>query len=397
MRRSTKSKLLARKGTFLAARVGFLIIPLVLRVLSGCDRRASNPPFADSPSPGLPKLVQQSDGRELMILDSSRAREGLIATVKVVPLPGALEAMGQVTFDDRLVSTIISRVTGRIEELAKSQWDTVRRGEQVMSLYSPDFMTAEAEYRESLSGASQSEGAGARLDTFGLPVSSFGMAASLKAAAVRKLELLGFSSADIAGIREPTASIWMRAPISGIIVSKNAVRGQRVNPGDQLFSLATLERVWITADIYEDDFSRIRTGQSLEAVTAAFPREVFKGTIERISPSFDPNTHTVQLRCVLNNPGSRLKPQMLARVRIATNPGLALVIPQSALVFDDNAYYAFIVVGANRLERRRVEITDWNERGYARVVSGIKSGERLLTTQSLRMNSLWHVARGESS
>jgi Cu(I)/Ag(I) efflux system membrane fusion protein len=317
--------------------------------------------------------------------------------VKEVPLPGVLEAMGQVTFDDRLVSTIISRVTGRIEELRKSQWDSVRRGEQVMSLYSPDFMTAEAEYLEAMSGANQTGGTAAKADVFGLPAGSFSMAANLKAAAVRKLELLGFSAADVAAIREPSASVWMRAPISGIIVSKNAVRGQQVNPGDQLFSLATLDRVWITADIYEDDYSRLKVGQSLEAVTAAYPGEVFRGTVERISPSFDPNTHTLQLRCAVANPGSRLKPQMLARVRIVTNPGLALVIPQSALVFDDNAYYAFIVAGANSVERRQVEIADWNEHGYARVVNGISPGERFLTTEALRMNSLWHLARGESS
>ncbi len=332
-----------------------------------------------------------------MVINLTAAQEGLIGTVKEVPLPGVLEAIGQVTFDDRLVSTIISRVTGRIEELRKSQWDTVRRGEQVMSLYSPDFMTAEAEYLEATSGPSQSGGAGAKGDAFGMPAGGFSVTANLKAAAVRKLELLGFSPADIAAIREPSASVWMRAPISGIIVSKNAVRGQQVNPGDQLFSLATLERVWITADIYEDDLRRVRVGQGLEAVTAAYPGEVFKGTIQRISPSFDPNTHTLQLRCRVGNPEFRLKPQMLARVRIMTNPGRALVVPQSALVFDDNAYYVFIVAGANKVERRRVDIADWNEYGYSRVLSGIKPGEKFLTTESLRMNALWHAAHGESS
>ena len=109
-----------------------------------------------------------------------------------------------------------------------------------MSLYSPDFMTAEAEYLEATSGANQTGGAAAKADVFGMPAGGFSMAANLKAAAVRKLELLGFSLADIAAIRAPSASVWMRAPISGIIVSKNAVRGQQVNPGDQLFSLATL-------------------------------------------------------------------------------------------------------------------------------------------------------------
>ena len=189
----------------------------------------------------------------------------------------------------------------------------------------------------------------------------------------------------------------MRAPISGIIVSKNAVRGQQVNPGDQLFSLATLERVWITADIYEDDLARVRVGEGLQAITAAYPDVVFNGTIQRISPSLDPNTHTLQLRCQVGNPGSRLKPQMLARVRIVTNPGLALVVPQSALVFDDNAYYAFVLVGPNTFDRRRVDIADWNEQRYARVVSGIQPGEKFVTTESLRMNALWHAAHGQTS
>jgi membrane fusion protein, copper/silver efflux system len=392
MKRDTKSALVD-SWPCLAVLMTCIVAALPLSVLSGCDSPHSN--LAVVPPPDSPRVVHQRDGRELMVLNS-RAEEGSIATVKEVPLPGVLEAMGQVTFDDRFVSTIISRVTGRIEELRKTQWDSVRRGEQVMSLYSPDFMTAESEYLEAISGGSPKAG-GAMADTFGLPAGSFSMAASLKDAAVRKLELLGFSSSDIAEIREPSASVWMRAPISGIIVSKNAVRGQQVNVGDQLFSLATLDRVWITADIYEDDFSRVRVGQSLEAVTAAYPGEVFKGTVQRISPSFDPNTHTLQLRCQVSNPGARLKPEMLARVRIVTNPGLALVIPQSALVFDDNAYYAFIVVGANTVERRRVEISDWNEHGYARVVNGINPGERFLTTEALRMNSLWHMARGKSS
>jgi membrane fusion protein, copper/silver efflux system len=395
MKRSIGSTLATTNRPSLAVLTGLVIAALALSVLCGCDSPPSGPGVGDAPSPELPKLVRQRNGRELMVLNS-RAEEGSISTVKELPLPGVLEAMGQVTFDDRLVSTIISRVSGRIEELRKSQWDMVRRGEPVMSLYSPDFMTAQAEYLEAISSRSKSGGS-SEADAFGLPSGSFSMAANLKVAAVRKLELLGFSPMDIAAIREPSASVWMRAPISGIIVSKNVVRGQQVNLGDQLFSLATLDRVWITADIYEDDFSRVRVGQSLEAVTAAYPGEVFKGTVERISPSFDPNTHTLQLRCAIGNPGSRLKPQMLARVRILIKPGLALVIPQSALVFDDDAYYAFIVIGPNRIERRQVEIADWNEHGYARVLRGINPGERFLTTESLRMNSLWHMARGETS
>ena len=249
---------------------------------------------------------------------------------------------------------------------------------------------------EAISGESQSGGPGTQDQAFGIPA-ALSMAASLKAAAVRKLDLLGFSPADIAAIRTASPSVWVRAPISGIIVSKNAIRGQQVNPGDQLFSLATLERVWITADIYEDDLARVWIGQSLEAVTASYPGEVFKGTVQKISPALDPNIHTLQLRCQVSNPGFLLKPQMLARVRLVTSPRLALVIPQSALVFDDNGYFAFIVTGAHSVERRRVVIAEWNEPGYARVLSGITPGDRFITTESLKFNALWHAARGQIS
>jgi multidrug efflux pump subunit AcrA (membrane-fusion protein) len=88
---------------------------------------------------------------------------------------------------------------------------------------------------------------------------------------------------------------------------------------------------------------------------------------------------------------------MMTRVRIVTHPGSALVVPQTALVFDGNVYYAFVVTGANTVERRPVEIASWNEQGYARVVSGLKAGEKVIARKSLELNALWRAVHGESS
>ena len=88
---------------------------------------------------------------------------------------------------------------------------------------------------------------------------------------------------------------------------------------------------------------------------------------------------------------------MLARVRITTQPGSALVVPQEALVFDTDSYYAFVVVSPERVARRKVSITSWNERGYARVLSGLEPEEQIVQGESLQMNALWHQAHGESS
>lgn len=387
MKHTTRAKMDKRKILFVAA-------CLVLCILAGCDSPGSSNAEVKPPAPaGIATRLRQPDGSDVMVVTSPQIQEGSLGTLKQVPLPGIIEATGQVTFDDRLVSTISSRVTGRVQYVRASQWDMVRRGELVMSLYSPDFMSAEAEYLVSVRQTSGNDGVEAGNGAFGIPPGSFDLSATLRAAAVRKLELLGFSPSDIARIRRPSSSVWMRAPLSGIIVSKNIVLGQQINPGDQLFSLATLQRVWITADIYEEQLARVKLGQSLEAVTASYPGVVFKGTVERVSPALDPTTHTLQLRCQVDNPGSLLKPQMLARVRIATSPGVALVIPQKALVFDDNTYYAFIVTGTNRVERRAVEVAEWKDGGFARVVKGISPDERFLTTESLRFNALWHAAQ----
>jgi membrane fusion protein, copper/silver efflux system len=375
-----------------ALSISLLTPSLLLSLLFGCDSSTVSRAAADTPSTAqssnMPLLVNQG-GQEWMTLDLSRIEGLSIGRVQVVTLPSVLEAVGQVNFDDRLVSTIVSRVTGRLQNIQVSQWDMVHAGEKILSLYSPDFMTAEAEYLEAASGP--------RLTGPLIATGTYSMAADLKGAAIKKLELLGLTPADIADIKQATPSRWMRAPISGIVVSKLALRGAQVNPGDQLFSLASLRQVWITADIYEDDLSRVHTGQSLEAVTVAYPGEIFKGVVDRISPALDPNVHTLQLLCQIENPGEKLKPQMLARVRIVTRPGLALVVPQTALVFEGNAYYAFVQSGADTIERRSVQIATWNEQGYARVVSGLKPGERIVTRKSLQLDAVWRAAHGLSS
>lgn len=344
---------------------------------------------APAPAPAIPQLIRQSGEPEMMRLPPGTVPGVVMTQVQSVELPGVLETSGQVSFDDRRVSSIVSRVQGRIEETRVSLWDNVRRGEQIVSLYSPDFMTAEAEYLQAQATEKVSRSAALS--------GGVNMAVALVSAARQKLKLLGMEDADIAKISSPAPVIWMRAPISGTIVDNKAVRGAAVNPGDVLLSLGTLEAVWITGDIYEDDLARVKLGQQMDAVTTAFPNEVFHGTVERISPNIDANTHTLQIRCMVNNPGLKLKPQMLARVRITVRPGQALVVPQEALVFDIENYYAFVLNGDDRIERRKVTIASWSQRGYTRVTSGLRTGEKVVTGETLQVNALWHQAHGESS
>jgi Cu(I)/Ag(I) efflux system membrane fusion protein len=384
-----------QNGWRLAARA--IVAALMLLVgLCGCGGpRPSRASTTTTAPPAAPVMVAQAGQQPFLEL-----RGGLpgmaTAEVREVELSGNLEANGQVEFDDRRVATIVSRVAGRIEATRVSQWDEVRRGEPIAALYSPDFMTAEAEYLQAGDTARVSRVNGAGLAAGG-GGSAAEMAQSMVDAARRKLELLGMSEADIAAIRVPSPTVWMRAPISGTVLDNKAVRGSAVNPGDVLYTLGTLEQVWIVANIYETDLARIHLGQTMRAVTTAYPDQGFDGVIARISPDISADTHTLQIRCAVRNPGGRLKPQMLARVTIATDPGRALIVPVEALVFDTNDYFVYVALGNSHFTRRRVEIAGWKEKGYARVVSGLGAGERVVTMESIQMNALWHRANGESS
>ncbi|HYB90098.1 MAG TPA: efflux RND transporter periplasmic adaptor subunit [Candidatus Binataceae bacterium] len=362
------------------------LLALIVGAAGGCGREPKESAATEQPAAPLPHLVQQSTGPELMQLTANQL-PGLTITEVIQTAPSnVLETSGQVTFDDRRVSSIISRVSGRIEEVRVSQWDTVRRGQSILTLYSPDFMTAEAEYLQAKLMSSRIGAASDEDDAFGK---------AMVEAAIRKLALLGIEPDQIATIKSAAPTFTMRAPISGTVVENKAVRGAAVNPGDALYSLGTLDKVWITGDIYEDDLARVKLGQPLEAVTMAYPDRAFKGVVARISPAIDPNTHTAQIRCEISNPDGALKPQMLARVKIVTQAGTALIIPEDALIFETDSYYVYVEAGENRIERRKIAIGSWNKEGFARVLSGLKAGDHVVTGETIQVNALWHEAHAD--
>jgi Cu(I)/Ag(I) efflux system membrane fusion protein len=367
---------------------GVIFLLCIAVALAGCDQDRNPQTSAPAPDP-IPPLVRQSDGSEAMRLPA-RMPGMTFATVSEEELPGVIETSGKISFDDRHVAKIISRVAGRVEEVSVLQWDNVRQGQPVVTLYSPDYMTGEAEYLQARVASKLNLGPGSLDDQSNL-------AASMMAAARRKLELLGLTPDEIDALRAPSASSVIRAPIGGTIIDRQVIRGAQVNPGDVLFTVAVLDPIWITADIYEDDLARIHPGQILEARTPAFPGRVFHGVISRLSPGFDPNTHTAQVRCQVRNPGLLLKPDMLARVRILTAPARAVLVPQDALIFEIDSYYAFVEIAPGEVTRRKVAVASWNSEGLTRVLSGLQAGERVVKDESIQVNALWNEAHGESS
>ena len=256
-------------------------------------------PLIDDGGPdGLPQLSISASAAKLMDIQVVPVeRRFVTATIRMV---------GRVDFDETRLSTIAARIPGRLDRLFVDYTGVpVRKGDHLVSLYSPELLSAQVELLQALKSIEtirRSESTLLRQST----------AATLEAAR-GKLRLWGLTGAQVAEIEERgTASDHMTiyATTGGIVVHKNAVEGMYVQEGTQIYTIADLSTVWIKLDAYESDLQWLRYGQPVEFSTVSYPGQVFKGTIAFIAPVLDGKTRTVKIRVNVPNADGRLKPDM---------------------------------------------------------------------------------------
>ncbi|HXC05116.1 MAG TPA: efflux RND transporter periplasmic adaptor subunit [Bacteroidia bacterium] len=171
------------------------------------------------------------------------------------------------------------------------------------------------------------------------------------------------------------------SPIEGYVISKNISPNMavRTDNGTNLFTVSPLKTVWVLADAYESDLSKIQTGQVVNVVTVAYPDTVFKGTIQQISSIIDPITKTLKLRVVLDNKNGQLKPEMFAHVKIRYVEQKKLVhIPSDAVVFEGSKHFAMVYHSRENIETREVDVYKENS-GTTYILRGVKEGETVVS------------------
>lgn len=181
----------------------------------------------------------------------------------------------------------------------------------------------------------------------------------------------------------------VKAPISGYIVEKNVNTGQdlRADNTSPLFTISSLQRIWVLANVYETDIPEIRQGQPVDVQILAYPDKVFKGKIDNVSNVLDEQARVLKVRIVLENKEGLLKPDMFATIHVhlpnATDTGKSLAVPQKALVFDRDHYYVVVQKGPETYDVREVNVLH-NTTRYAFVSGGnLKPGDQVITEGSL--------------
>jgi Cu(I)/Ag(I) efflux system membrane fusion protein len=159
-----------------------------------------------------------------------------------------------------------------------------------------------------------------------------------------------------------------------------------VGPDTPLLTLADLSRVWLIADAYEMDLPRVQTGARTAFTADAIPGRTFEGRIDFVYPTVSPETRTVKVRIVADNPRGELKPGMFGRVRLGGRETPVLSVPAEAVVYTGEHHYAFVAHAGGHFEPRAVEV---GVRGQDRVeiLRGLAAGDTVVASASFLIDS----------
>jgi membrane fusion protein, copper/silver efflux system len=345
------------------------------------------PPATDQAPAGVPGLSAVDLAPERIQLIGMKT-----APVKRDAIGGELRTVGVVAPSERGLEQITTRFAGWIQKLLVAETgERVRRGQALALIYSPDVLRAQ---QELLVAAGWSAGAGpGDKPTHPASRGGEGLTGGLAANARRRLELLGISSQEIDEVLrtgKAVEAIAIRSPAQGYVVGKNAVVGFAVQPGAVLFEIADLSQVWVTADVYEQDISRVQVGQRARLELASFPGESHTGKVRFIYPMLDAANRTLRVRLEFRNRtdrnGPRLRPGMYGTVYLDLPASTGLTVPAEAVVDTGDMHYLFVAKEGGRFEPRLVTLGG-RVRDRVEILRGVAEGETIVTTGNFLIDS----------
>jgi cobalt-zinc-cadmium efflux system membrane fusion protein len=310
---------------------------------------------------------------------------------------------GRIAFDDLRVAHVFSPVTGRVSQIDVDYGQAVKKGDPLAVIDSPDLGQAYSDLLKAQADltaaqhdvdrqrdlASAHAASSAQLEQ---SEDNFGKAKAEMERAELKIKLLRASKGDVVNQR-----YVLRSPIDGSVVGRNVNPGTEVqgmlsgaNVPQELFTVGSIDEVWMLADLYENDLARAKPGDAVEIKTVSYP-ESFHGVVDYVSQTLDPSTRTARVRCTVDNADHRLKPEMYvtAIVRVGTRPALA--VPRSALLRLQDQWIVFIQAGHTeaglmRFVPRPVKVGD-DEGDLVEITQGLEAGEQLVTQGAILLSS----------
>ncbi len=332
-------------------------------------------PVAEPQTQEAPSLDMSVEGRKMIGVKT--------VPVSYVDMRSELRLAGRIEYDEQRISTVNAKLEGWIERLyVDYEGRPVKRGEPLLDIYSPELLSAQNELLslKAFSGRKDSTELGRMVDRD---------TEELISAARKRLSLWDITDGQIAAIEQrgkPVRALGIKSPVTGIVLKRYATRGMRVMPGEPLFDVADLSRVWVVAEVPEADMLQIKEGMVVKISFEGLPGKSFSSKVDYVYPVMSGSTRTVRIRCTLNNPVGSLKPQMYATLTSSASLGRRLVVPVDAVIDTGLRQIVYIDNGDDTFEPREVR-AGISAGGLREILSGVKDGEKVAATGTFLIDS----------
>jgi Cu(I)/Ag(I) efflux system membrane fusion protein len=321
---------------------------------------------------------QQESGDIVKIPLERVQRSGVrIEKVQLRSVFRSVRAPGIVRLNERRQWVITLRAEGYIEQLyVNATGEKVTAGQPLFRVYSPPLVQTELEYVLAQKAARTGRDADQ---------------AALVAGAVEKLRSLGMPQERIRELQasqKVQRSIEWPAPMSGTVLEKKVIEGQRVMAGEELYRIADLSTLWVIAEVAERDIGSVTLGSSAIVTFRAFPSQPVEARVAFIYPDLKAETRTVRVRLEFPNPDGHLKPDMYADIvfRPEADNKPVIAVPDSAIIDSGTRQLVLVSKGEGRFEPREIKPGRHGE-GYVEVLEGIKEGEEVVTSATFLIDS----------
>lgn len=332
----------------------------------------------------VPVYEDEASGSGIVTIDPEVQQNMNIKTetVQVKQLSSKVTTNGVLQTNETSEYIVTTRINGWVEKLyVNYTGQQISKGSKLMDIYSPELVSAQQELLTALSyqnTVNESSLNSIRESGDELVKNS-----------MRKLELLEVPESEIKRLidtKEVKTYITLFAHNSGTVLEKNIVEGQKVMGGMPLLKIANLSSLWLMADIYEYELTKVKVGSKASITFNFLPGKIYEGKVSFMYPTLDPKSRTVKIRIELNNRGE-LKPSMFANITIEGDDlGRKPVVPENAIIRSGLKDVVILSLGDGKFKPQKVQLGGYAD-GYYQVLNGLSTGNTIVTSAQFLIDS----------
>jgi cobalt-zinc-cadmium efflux system membrane fusion protein len=342
-----------------------------------------------------------------------------VVSVELFPFRVQKFAIGRIAYNEDTSTAVLAPFSGRVTRLIAKIGDTVRRGDPLFEIDSPEVVQPQNDFIAAITAGNKAR---SQLDLAQISEKRLrdlyeGKAAPLKdwqqaqaqlvaaqndlrsaeialEATRARLRIVGFTDAEITALKEKGTvrrSTPIPAPIDGTVIARNVGPGQYVrnDSGDALYTVADLSTMWVKAQVPENEIPFIQVGQEVEVKVSALPQRVFKARVTVIGAATDLTTRRIVVRSEVPNSDGALKSEMFASFKILTGPDQASpAVPADAVIREGDVAVVWVEIAPMQFQRRRVKL-GIEQDGRIQIRHGLEAGDRVVGRGAIFVDNEW--------